>query len=135
MGRHETIKVKESTKMKDALDHAREAAQELHGRISDAMAKRGGATKPELETISQKAKAAVESIKASMSAQHDASKKHLMDAVTDLEAAQKHAADSLKSSGQIFETKIRQTLVDARAGVDKISEAIAAKRSAQSKKK
>jgi hypothetical protein len=134
MGRHENVKVKESTKIKDALDHAREAAQELHGRISDAMAKRGGATKPEIETISQKAKAAVESIKASLSTQHEATKKHLTGAVTDLEAAQKNAADGLKSSGQAFETKIRQALADARTGVDKITEAIAAKRAAQSKK-
>jgi len=135
MGRHESIKLKDSTKIKDALDQAREAAQELHGRISDAAAKRGGAAKADLESISQKAKATVESVKASMGAQHEATKKHLTDAVTNLEAAHKHAAEGLKSSGQAFETKIRQTLADARAGVDEISEAIAAKRSAQSKKK
>jgi len=134
MGKHENIKIKESTKVKDALDHARETAQELHGAISDAAAKSGGAVKADLEAISQKAKAAVESVKASVGAQQEATKKHLTEAVTYLEAAQKHAAEGLKSSGQVFQTSIRQTLADARASVQKISEAIAAKRSAQSKK-
>jgi ABC-type transporter Mla subunit MlaD len=126
---------KVDTKVKDALDHLREAGQELHGALSDAAAKRGGAVKADLEDVSQKAKAAAESVKASIGAQHEATKKHLTDAVTHLEAVQKHAAEGLKSSGQAFQTSIRQTLADARASVQKISEAIASKRSAQSKKK
>ncbi len=44
------IKVKD-TKVKDALDHIRESAQELHGAISDATAKRGGALKADIEAV------------------------------------------------------------------------------------
>jgi len=54
--------------------------------------------------------------------------------MTDLEAVQKHATEALKSSGQTFENSIRQTLADARASVQKVSEALAANRSAQSQK-
>lgn len=135
MGKHEAIKVKENPKVKDALDHAREAAQELHGAISDAAAKRGGAIKADLETASQKTKAALESLKASAASQQEATKKHLTDAVTHLEAAQQHAAEGLKSSGQAFQTSIRKILADAHAAAEQVSEAIAEKRSAQSKKR
>jgi hypothetical protein len=128
MGKHEDIKVK------DALDHLREAAQELHGAISDATAKRGGAVKADLEAVSQKAKAATESAKASIGTQHEATKKLLEEAVTHLEGMQKHAAEGLKNSGQAFQTSVRQAIADARASVQKVSEAIAAKRSAESKK-
>ena len=84
------------SKTKEALDNVRAAAQELHGTISDAAAKRGGAVKADLEAVSQKAKSAAESVKASISAQQEATKKHLEEAVTHLEAVQKHAAEGLR---------------------------------------
>jgi hypothetical protein len=126
MEKHEDVKVK------DALDQVRAAAEELHAAISDAAAKRGGAVKADLEAVSQKAKAITESVKGSIGAQHEAAKKHLAEAVTHLEATQKHAAEALKSSGQAFQTSIKQVLADARASVQKISEAVAARRSAES---
>jgi fructose-specific phosphotransferase system component IIB len=120
-------------KVKDALDHVRAAAQELHGAISDAAAKRGEAIKADLEAVSQKAKAVTESVKGSMGAQQEATKKHLADAVKHLEATQKHVGEAVKSSGQAFQTSVTKALADARASVQKISEAVAAKRSAASK--
>ncbi len=123
------------TKVKDALDRVRAATQELHAAISDAAAKQGAATKADLEGFAQKAKAAAESVKASMAAQHEAAKKHLKEALTHIEATQKHIAEGLKSSGQALQTSIRQTAAEARASVEKVTEAIAAKRSAESKKK
>ena len=54
------------TRVKDALDHARAAAQELHGALSDAAAKRGGAIKADLEAIPHKARAIADSLKASL---------------------------------------------------------------------
>ena len=54
---------KADNKVDDALDHIRAAAQELHGAISDAAAKRGGAVKADLEAASSKAKALTESVK------------------------------------------------------------------------
>ncbi|HVP34240.1 MAG TPA: hypothetical protein VMT09_11400 [Steroidobacteraceae bacterium] len=122
-----------NTHMSKDLDKVRAAAQELHGAISDAVVKRGGAVKADFEAVGQKAKSVTESVKTSLSAQNDATKKHLKDAVTDLEAVQKHAAEALKNSGQAFQTSIRQTLADARASVQKVSEALAAKRSAESR--
>ena len=122
------------TKVKDVLDHVRAATQELHGAISDAAAKRGGATKADLETLAQKAKAVTESAKDSLNAQNEAAKKHLAEGVAKLEATQKHVAEGLKSSGQAFQTSVKQALTSARAAAQKVSEAVAAKRSATSTK-
>jgi fructose-specific phosphotransferase system component IIB len=121
------------TNVKEALQHVRAGAQELHGAISDAAAKRGGAIKADLEAVPQKAKALTESIKGSIGIQNEAAKKHLQEAVTYLEAVQKHAAEGLKSTGQAFQASVRQALADARASVQKVSEAVAATRSAESK--
>lgn len=130
-----TVKTAVDTKVKDVLDHIRASAQALHGAMSDAAAKPAGATKADLEAFAQKAKAVTESAKAAVSSQNDAAKKHLTEAVGKLEATQKHVAESLKSSGQAFQTSVRKAVSDARASVQKISEAVAAKRSAASTKK
>jgi len=120
------------TKVKDAVDQVRAAAQELHKAISDAAAKSGGAAKADLQAVPQKAKAAIDSIKGSMAVQNTTAKKHLADAVTYLEAAGKHAAEGAKSSGREFQGAVRQTIADARAAAQKVSEAVAAKRTAES---
>ena len=122
------------TNVKDALDNVRTATQGLHAAISDVAAKRGGATKADLESFAQKAKAIAASAKSSLAAQQDATKKLLAEAVTHLEETQKHAAEGIKSSGQAFQDSIKKTLADARASAQKVSEAVAAKRSALSKK-
>ena len=118
------------TQVKDAVDHVRAAAQELHKAISDAAAKRGGAAKADLEAVPTKAKAAIDSIKSSMGTQNAAAKKHLTEAVTFLEATQKHATDGVKATGKEFQTAVRQTIADARAAAQHVSEAVAAKRTA-----
>ena len=116
------------TEVKDAVDQVRSATQQLHKAISDAAAKRGGAVKADLQAVPQMAKAAVDSIKGSMPAQNEAAKKRLAEAVTYLEATGKHAADGVKSSGKDFQTAVRQTIADARAAAQKVSEAVAANR-------
>ena len=127
------------TNVKDALDKVRASTQDLHKAISDTVAKRGGATKADLEAFGQKAKQAAESTKASMEvtkaslgAQNEVTKKHLADAVSQLEAAQKHVSEGLKASGQAFQNSVKQAVIDARASVQKVSEAVAATRSATS---
>jgi len=120
------------TKVKDAVDKARAAVQELHRTITDAAAKRGGAVKADLEAVSQKAKAVSESIKGSLAVQNGTTKKHLAEAMTYLEATGKHAADGVKSSGKELQTAVRQTIADARAAAQKVSEAVAAKRTSAS---
>ena len=120
------------TEIKDAIDQVRSATQQLHKAISDAAAKRGGAVKADLQAVPQMAKAAADSIKGSMPAQNEAAKKRLAEAVTYLEATGKHAADGVKSSGKEFQTAVRQTIADARAAAQKVSEAVAANRTAES---
>ena len=120
------------TKIKGELDHVRAAAQELHAAITDAAAKRGADMKAGLAAIPQKAKAVTEALKGSMNAQNEATRKNLAEAVKFLEATQKHVGESLKSSGQAFQTSVRQAIADTRASVQKISEAVAATRLAQS---
>jgi len=122
----------QDTEVKDAVDQVRSATQQLYKAISDAAAKRGGAVKADLQAVPQMAKAAVDSIKGSMPAQNEAAKKRLAEAVTYLEATGKHAADGVKSSGKDFQTAVRQTIADARAAVQKVSEAVAANRTAES---
>ena len=122
----------QDTQVKDAVDQVRSATQQLHKTISDAAAKRGGAVKADLQAVPQMAKAAVDSIKGSMPAQNDAAKQRLAEAVTYLEATGKHAADGVKSSGKEFQTAVRQTIADARAAAQKVSEAVAANRTADS---
>ena len=90
---------KTENRAKVALDHIRAAAQELHGAISDAATKSGGAVKHDLEVIPQKAKAVTESVRSSMDAQNAAAKKRLAEAITNLEATQKHAAESSEKLG------------------------------------
>jgi hypothetical protein len=118
------------TQVKDAIDQVRAAAQELHKAISDAAAKRGGAAKADLEAVPMKAKAAIDSIKSSGAAANAAAKKHLDAAVTFFEATRTHAADGVKATGKEFQTAVRQTIADARAAVQQVSEAVAAKRTA-----
>ncbi len=122
----------QDTQVKDAVDQVRSATQQLHKAISDAAAKRGGAAKADLQAVPQMAKAAIDSIKGSMPAQNEVAKKRLAEAVTYLEATGKHAADGVKSSGKEFQTAVRQTISDARAAALKVSEAVAAKRTAES---
>jgi len=120
------------TEIKDAIDQVRSATQQLHKAISDAAAKRGGAVTADLQAVPQMAKAAVDSIRGSMAAQNEAARKRLAEAVTYLEATGKHAADGVRSSGKEFQTAVRQTIADARAAAQKVSEAVAANRTAGS---
>jgi len=123
-----------NTEVTDAVDQVRSATQQLHKAISDAAAKRGGAVRADLQAVPQMAKAAVDSIRGSLAAQNEAARKHLTEAVTYLEATGKHAADGVRSSGKEFQTAVRQTIADARAAAQKVSEAVAAKRTAEAKK-
>ena len=118
--------------VRDAVDQVRSATQQLHKAISDAAAKRGGAVTADLQAVPQMAKAAVDSIRGSMAAQNEAARKRLAEAVTYLEATGKHAADAVRSSGKEFQTAVRQTIADARAAAQKVSEAVAANRTARS---
>jgi hypothetical protein len=122
-------------KVKDAIDHLRSAAQDLHKSISDAAAKRSGATKAEIAALAEKAKAVTQSAKASIDAEQGTAAKHLTDAVKHLEATQAQLSESLKATGASFDTSVKKVLMEARASTQKISEAVAEKRAAVSAKK
>jgi hypothetical protein len=119
----------------DSFDRIRAAAQELHGAISDAAAKHGQAVKDHLEAIPRRAAALVESVKAVVDVRTEITKKHLDELAQDLEATEQHVAESLKSNGQAFHTALRQALADSRSAVTKISEIVAARRSAVAKQR
>lgn len=122
-------------KVKDAIDNLRSAAQDLHKQISDAAAKRGGATKAEITALTEKAKNMVQSAKASIETQKGNVAKNLTDAVSHLEATQANLSDSLKATGTSLDTSVKKVLAEARASVQKLSEAVAEKRAANSAKK
>lgn len=123
------------TKVKDALGHGRAAAQELHDALSNAVGMGGEAIKDDLEALAHKAKAIAGSIGDSLEAQSDATKKGIGEAVAHLQAAATHTAQALKDSGHDADVSIRRAIGDARAAVQKISEAVAVKRSAASTRK
>lgn len=129
---------KDQAMQNDALDNVRTAAQELHRAISDALAKRTTATKAQMETVIKKAKDAAESAKSVMNDRHELAqatiKQQLSQAIDKLDSVQKHAADSLKNSGEAFQASLSKALADARVAVQNTSEAIAARRSEQTVK-
>ncbi|HUL94066.1 MAG TPA: hypothetical protein VLV56_17150 [Burkholderiales bacterium] len=120
------------TKVKDALDHFRASTQELHAAISDAAAKRGGAMRADLEVAAAKARAVAESIRGSMAGQDEAARKHLAAAIESLAAVQQDAHEGMKNAGREFEAAVRQIVAGARDSARQVSEAVAAKRSAES---
>ena len=89
----------------------RSAAQDLHRSISDAAAKRGGATKAEIAALSEKAKAVAQSAKASIGAEQGKAAQHMTDAVNHLEATQAHLSESLKATGAAFDTSVKTVLM------------------------
>lgn len=113
--------------VKDALRHAHEAAQELHGALSAAAARRGGASQDDLEAIPLKTKQIVDAIKGALAAQDASTRRSLGEAVTYLDGAAKHAAAAVKSSGLVAEHLVQRAIADARASVQKLSQVFAEK--------
>ncbi|KUR72000.1 hypothetical protein [Novosphingobium sp. FSW06-99] len=121
------------TNLKDALDHARSAAQELHAALTDAVAKRGGAIRDDLVALPAKARAIVDSVSRSAAAQNVVTRQGVAEAATYLEATATHIAKALHAQGRAAEDALQQAVVDARASVQSISEAVAARRSSAAK--
>jgi hypothetical protein len=122
------------TKATDPLSKARAAAQALHATLSDAASRRGGAAKAELEAVQAKTRTLIDSLKTSVSTQEEAARKHINEAMVNLESAGKHAVEGAKSFGDAFQGSVRKALAEARASAQNISEALAEERAANSKK-
>ena len=118
------------TVVKEAIDHLRSSAQELHKSISDAAAKRSGATKADIAALTEKAKSVAQSAKASINAEQGKVAKQLTNAASHLEATKATLSQSVKATGTAFDSAVKKVLAEARASVQKISEAVAEKRSA-----
>jgi len=117
----------------DPLSKARAAAQDLHATLSDAASRRSGAAKADLEAVQAKTRTLIDSLKTSVSAKDEAARKHIDEAMMNLESARKHAAEGAKSFGEAFHGSVRKALAEARASAQNISEAIAEQRAANSK--
>jgi|GEM_PF-2064317 len=115
-------------RVRDALDHAREAAQELHAALTDAATRRKAVVRDELAVLPSKAKSIADSLGHSIDTQTVFTRRAIGEAVTYLDATQTHIADALKSSGHAAEGLIRSAIADARQSVQKISEAVADRR-------
>ena len=120
-------------KVADPLARIRAAAQELHGAISDAVVKGGDVVKSDWEANLAKAKAVADSIQGSIELQDRITKDNLAQAYGYLESTQKHIKESLEHTGHAFHRSVRHSLADAYAAALKVSEALAAKRTAESK--
>ena len=93
------IQKTQKSKSDDSLDRVRAAAQELHRAVSDAKANPGEVMKTKLQAILPKAKAVTASLKESIGAQREGVQTHLAMAIAQLEATQKHVAETMKSTG------------------------------------
>lgn len=120
---------------KDPLAGIRAAAQELHGAISDAAVQRGQAIKDHLQAIGPTVTSLISSVKTVIGDQNEVAKEHLAEAVTHLEGAKTQIATGLKSTGDAFQAATRQALADSHDAVQKISEVVAATRSAHANTK
>lgn len=116
--------------VKDALDHARDAAQELHGALTDAVTQRGGALKGHIEALSARARALGESVALSLENQGAQSKHAVAEAIGYLEATGTHLTEALENTGDTAEGLLQHAIADLRTALQKLSEAIAARRSA-----
>jgi hypothetical protein len=114
--------------VRDALDHARQSAQDLHAALTDAATRRGGVLKADLAALPDQARAIERSVRHSLAAQNVITKQAINEAVATLHATHLHIAAALASSGQAAQTLIQQSIFDARVAVEKITEAVAATR-------
>jgi hypothetical protein len=122
------------TKATDPLSKARAAAQDLHATLSDAASRRAGAAKTDLEAVQAKTRTLIDSLKTSVSTKEEAARKHINEAMVNLESARKHAAEGAKSFGETFQGSVRKALAEARASAQNISEALAEQRASSSRK-
>jgi len=121
-------------KLHEALDQVRSATQQLHKSMMEAVGAHATATKSQVEGVIQKAKSTADAAAAALRSQHGEAKTHLTAAVEKLHAVEKQASESLKQSGQAARAALDKALVDARAAVGDVSEALAALRGHGAKK-
>jgi ElaB/YqjD/DUF883 family membrane-anchored ribosome-binding protein len=122
---------KAGAKARDALDDARTKAQELHGAIINALSSGAEGAKSTVESVVKKAEESADLAKTAMKLGYRAGeiRQQLQQAVDRLEDVRKSASEGQRSSGKEFRDSLTKALAEARASVQHITEAVAAKRS------
>ena len=85
-------------RVRDALDHARAAAQDLHAALTDAVARRGGAVRADFEALPLKARAIAEQVGHSLEIENIIARHALGEALTLLDATHNDIAGALNVS-------------------------------------
>lgn len=119
-----------STAMQDRLDNARQQAQELHKKIDAARAKNDEAMRAEFATISARARELSATVK-ELAAQDQADmRQQLSDAAKALHESADHAKTATMEHQARLKEAAQASLGKAQVAVQKLSESIAARRSA-----
>lgn len=102
-----------TTSLKDALEHARSEAQQLHQRLDAATTQHTAALRTELQKSVEHAEAIAATLRESSSKQSAEAKRHVDEAATAL----RDAADQAKTAATAGETQIKNAAAAANARV------------------
>jgi len=115
----------------DAIEKARTDVQNLHKQLEASAAKNQAALRTDVQNAGMQAQKLADALRTAGEGQHAEAQRHLKDAAARLDEAAKHARD-VAGAG---ETQLKETnqamLSKARDAVQKLSEAIASRRTAK----
>lgn len=117
------------SKIKDALDHARSEAQDLHKNIEASTAKDHAALRAEIQSTAARAQQLAGSLKTVVDGQRSDAKQHIKDAIAQLDDAAKHAGDVASASAAQLKELNAAMLAKVRDAVQSLSHAVASQRS------
>jgi len=117
------------SKIKDALDHARSEAQELHKQIEANTAKDHAALKADLVNAGAKAQKLADSLKTVVDGHRSDAAQHIKDAAKQLEDAAKHTRDVADASASQLKDHNKALLSKIHSAAQSLSHAVASTRS------
>lgn len=115
--------------VKDALEQARGAAQDLHKKIDESTGKSQAELRADLQNVAAQARELGNSLKAIAEGQKADAKQHVEHAASSFEDAAKHAETAASATGGDIKRAAQATLSRTRDAAESLSEAVAAKRS------
>ena len=115
----------------DALDKARSDAQDLHKKLLAATGKDQVAIKADLGTVAAGAQQLAASLKQTAQGQQPSTKQYLNDAASLMQDAASHAKDAAQAAAPEFASAKTKVIADVTQGLNNLSHAVAAQRSAQ----
>ena len=114
--------------IKETLDQARSAAQNLHKQIDATTAKDHAAIRADVQNSADKAKQLAASLKTIVDGQRADAKQHIKDAASQLEDAAKHAGELAKASDAQLKEHNKAMLGKVRDAAESLSQAVASER-------